>query len=344
MKDLQIAGETIRPGETRKLELPTASLYTDTHMSIPILVRRGRRDGPVLFVSAAIHGDELNGVEIISRLINSRSLKSLKGTLIAVPFVNGYGVLNQSRYLPDRRDLNRSFPGSRRGSLAGRIAHIFLNEVVAKCDYGIDLHTGAIHRSNLPQIRANLEDPETLELARAFGVPVLLNANLRDGSLRESARELGVRILLYEAGEALRFDELSIRAGYRGILNVMRHLGMLKKSRRKTQPIEPFVARQSNWVRATESGFVSHIKQLGDYVEKGDVLARIKDPFGDVADEVLSHLEGIVIGKQNIPLAQEGEAMYHIALFSRPDDVIENVGLWQEDLGDAPSTPPVEDS
>ncbi len=332
MGDFTIAGQEVLPGQTKKLELPTASLYTDTSMSMPIYVKRGRRKGPVLFISAAIHGDELNGVEIISRLIQSPALKSIKGTLIAVPFVNGYGVLNQSRYLPDRRDLNRSFPGSKKGSLAGRIAHIFLNEIVAKCDYGIDLHTGAIHRSNLPQVRANLDDQETLDMAKAFGVPVLLHANLRDGSLRESARELGARILLYEAGEALRFDELSIRAGTRGILDVMRHLGMIKKVRRKTQPIEPFVSRQSSWVRATESGFVSHIKQLGDYVKKGDVLATIKGPFGEVVDKVVSHLEGIVIGKQNIPLAQEGEAIYHIAIFPRPDDVVENVELWQEGL------------
>ncbi|MDX1452244.1 MAG: succinylglutamate desuccinylase/aspartoacylase family protein [Oleiphilaceae bacterium] len=332
MQDLQIAGHTIKPGETKKLDLPTPPLYTDTSMSIPIYVMRGKRAGPTLFVSAAIHGDELNGVEIIARLIHSKSLKSLKGTLIAIPFVNGYGILNQSRYLPDRRDLNRSFPGSKRGSLAGRIAHGFLNEIVAKCDYGIDLHTGAIHRSNLPQVRANLDDEETLELAKAFGVPVLLNSNLRDGSLRQCASELGVKILLYEAGEALRFDELSIRAGYRGVLNIMRALKMLKQVKRKTRLAEPFVARQSGWVRAPESGFVTHLKELGDRVQKGDMLANIKDHFGDIVCQVLSPADGIVIGKQNIPLAQEGEAMYHIAYFSSPEDVAENLEIMQENL------------
>lgn len=332
MPTLEIAGIKILPGETKKIELPTVSLYTDTNMSIPIFVKRGKRKGPTLFVSAAIHGDELNGIEIISRLINSKKIDTLKGTLIAVPFVNGYGVLSQSRYLPDRRDLNRSFPGSKRGSLAGRIANLFLNEIVAKCDYGIDLHTGAIHRTNLPQIRANLDDPETLEMAKAFGIPVLLNANLRDGSLRQEAADLGVKVLLYEAGEALRFDELSIRAGVKGIINVMRHLGLLNKSRSKSPSTEPFVANQSSWIRATDSGFINHKSELGDYVEKGDVLATIKDPYGVILDNVVSHAKGIIIGKQNIPLAQEGEAMYHIAYFNKPSDVAEHIELMHETL------------
>ncbi|GAA3930280.1 succinylglutamate desuccinylase/aspartoacylase family protein [Litoribacillus peritrichatus] len=333
MKSLQIGGVEILPGETKKIELPTVSLYTDTSMCIPVFVKRGKREGPTMFVSAAIHGDELNGIEIISRLINSASIKSLKGTLIAVPFVNGYGVLNQSRYLPDRRDLNRSFPGSKKGSLAARISHLFLNEVVAKCDYGIDLHTGAIHRTNLPQIRANLDDEDTLNLAKAFGVPVLINANLRDGSLRGAAGELGVKILLYEAGEALRFDELSIRVGVKGIVNVMRHLGMLAKTKRRAKTsVEPFVARQSGWVRATDSGFVNHKKDLGDHVLKGDTLASIKDPFGTVLDYVKANAKGIVVGKQNIPLAQEGDAMYHIAYFSNPTDVVDNIEIMQDEL------------
>lgn len=332
IEPIEIGGVAIKAGETKQIDLETVPLYTDTNMAIPVFVKRGKRAGPTLLVSAAIHGDELNGIEIISRLINSKAIKTIKGTLIAVPFVNGYGVLSQSRYLPDRRDLNRSFPGSKKGSLAGRIANLFLSEIVSKCDVGIDLHTGAIHRTNLPQIRANLDDSQTLELAKAFAVPVLINSNIRDGSMREAASEMGVPILLYEAGEALRFDELSIRAGLKGILNVMRHLGMISKGRSRANTVEPFVARQSGWVRANESGFVSHEKHLGDYVEKGDELALIKDPFGKVLGVVTSHAAGIIIGKQNIPLAQEGEAMYHIAYFRKPDDVVENIELMQDTL------------
>lgn len=329
---MEIAGHSILPGETKKIEIPMARLYTDTTMGIPVFIKRGKKPGPTLFLSAAIHGDELNGIEIINRIINSKSINNIRGTLIAVPMVNVYGVLNQSRYLPDRRDLNRSFPGSKKGSLAAKIAYQFLNEIVDKADYGIDFHTGAIHRSNLPQIRANLDDHETLELAKAFSLPVLLNSNLRDGSLRQCASDLGTKILLYEAGEALRFDELAIRAGIKGSINVMRLIGMLPKSKSKTTKVEPFIARKSGWVRASESGIVVHQKDLGEHVKKGDVLATINNPYGIALDNVTSPFEGIIIGKQNIPLVQEGEAMYHIAYFSEPDEVIENLEIHQEEL------------
>ncbi|MDM7860699.1 succinylglutamate desuccinylase/aspartoacylase family protein [Alteromonas sp. ASW11-36] len=332
MTDLIIAGQTIKPGETKRLELTLPPLYTDTHMGIPVHVQRGKRPGPTLFVSAAIHGDELNGIEIVNRLLKSRSIKSLRGTLIAVPIVNVFGVLNQSRYLPDRRDLNRSFPGSRKGSLAGRIANLFLKEIVSKCNYGIDLHTGAIHRSNLPQVRANLDDEETFELSKAFGLPVMLNADIRDGSLRQAAADEDVKVLLYEAGQALRYDEFSIRAGVKGIINVMRHIGMLNKRKSTGKVIDPFVARQSGWVRASDSGFVTHVAQLGDHVDKGDTLAIIANPYGEELAKVTSPAEGIVIGKQNIPLAQEGEAMYHVAYFSKPDDVAEHVERLHDEL------------
>ncbi|GAC35181.1 succinylglutamate desuccinylase/aspartoacylase family protein [Paraglaciecola polaris] len=338
MTPLIIGGVEIAPGETKKIQLEMPPLYTATRMSIPVHVQRGKRSGPVMFVSAAIHGDELNGIEIISRLLKSKSLANLRGTLIAVPMVNVYGVLNQSRYMPDRRDLNRSFPGSKKGSLAGIIADLFLQEIVSKCDVGIDLHTGAIHRSNLPQIRGNLDNAQTLAMAEAFGVPVLLNSNLRDGSLRQSAADLGVNILLYEAGEALRYDELSIRAGVKGIVNVMRSLGMLAARRTKIDTIQRFVARQSGWVRAQESGLVNHIAQLGDHVLKGAPLATISDPYGTPLTTVLSPTEGVVIGKQNIPLAQEGEAMYHIAYFHAPDSVAEHVELLQDNLTPVPPT------
>lgn len=330
MKEITIGGVAILPGESKKIDLPVVRLYTDTEIKMPVYVKRARKDGPIMFVSAAVHGDELNGVEIIRRLIRRSSLKLTKGTLIFVPMVNVYGVLNQSRYMPDRRDLNRVFPGSARGSLAGRLAHIFLSEVVSKCDYGIDLHTGAIHRTNLPQIRANLDDADTRNMAEIFGVPVLLNSNLRDGSLRESAAEHGVKILLYEAGEALRFDELSIRAGEKGVLNVLGHLGMVRKRKSPNKKIEPFIAYSSSWVRADTSGFVRDRVHIGDQVVKKQVLAEIGDSFGEVQSQVLSGREGIVIGKQNIPLVQEGDAMFHIAYFKESDDVAGNI----EDLAD----------
>jgi len=339
MKPLNIAGIDIAPGSSHQIDLPVVRLYTDSEVTMPVYVKRARKDGPTVFVSAAVHGDELNGIEIIRRLIQSKSLKLRCGSIIFVPMVNVYGVLNQSRYMPDRRDLNRVFPGSDKGSLAGRLAHIFLDEIVSKCDYGIDLHTGAIHRTNLPQIRANLDDQQTRELAEEFGVPVLLNANLRDGSLREAAVEYGVKILLYEAGEALRFDELSIRAGVKGIENILRALQMLAKKRSRKRRIEPFVAYKSSWVRSGASGIVRDHVSIGDHVQKGALLATIGDAFGETLARVVSVREGVVIGKQNIPLVQEGDAMFHIAYFRDSEDVSDNIEELNEALlnpGEAP--------
>lgn len=332
-----IAGQEIKPGQTVRINMPMARLYTDTEMTMPLHIVRARKAGPTIFVSAAIHGDEVNGIEIIRRLIQKKSSHPKAGMVIYVPMVNVYGVLNQSRYLPDRRDLNRSFPGSAKGSLAGRLANQFLTEIVAHCDYGIDLHTGAIHRTNFPQIRANLKDPETEELAKAFGVPVLLNADLRDGSLRQSAVDSGqTKILLYEAGEALRFDELSIRAGVKGVTNVMRELGMLpKRKTTRKQHKEPFVADKSAWVRATTSGIVQDKRALGDFVKKGEILAEIGTPLGDVLETVCANKTGVIIGKQEIPLVQEGEAMFHIAYYDDSSEaraVEEHIEALQDEL------------
>ncbi|WP_426359082.1 succinylglutamate desuccinylase/aspartoacylase family protein [Pseudocolwellia sp. HL-MZ19] len=323
MDKLRIGDFEIAPGEQRKIDLPVAKLYTDASVSLPVHIIRAKKPGPTIFISAAVHGDELNGIEIIRRLINQKKFKITTGTVIAVPMVNVYGVVNQSRYMPDRRDLNRCFPGSAKGSLAGRVAHIFLNEIVKHCDYGIDLHTGAIHRSNLPQIRADMADEETKELAEVFGVPVILNSNLVDGSLRESAVKNETKILLYEAGEALRFDEFSIRAGMKGVLNVLQHLGMTRKATAtKRKKIAPFIANGSQWARANASGIVNNKVNLGDQITKGEILAEIGSPYGEVINSVVAPRSGILIGKQNIPLVQEGEAMFHIAYFSENDEAI----------------------
>jgi predicted deacylase len=300
---------------------------------MPVHVICGRKAGPTLFVSAAIHGDELNGVEIIRRLLRRKIIGTVRGTLIAVPIVNVHGFLDQSRYLPDRRDLNRSFPGSPRGSIAARLANRFIEEIVSKADYGIDLHTGAINRANLPQIRANLDDERTLEIAHAFGAPVLIDADIRDGSLRASAAESGLPILIYEAGEALRFDETSIRAGLRGIFNVMRHIGMLphRESRRHVVPV---IARATRWVRASSSGIVANRVALGGRVAEGDRLATIGDPLGHREDAVLAPFDGIVIGRSNLPLAHEGDALFHPGSFRhvpKAEDVVESFTTVHED-------------
>lgn len=313
---LTINGIAIRPGSRTTIDMPTGRLYTHAPMTMPVHVVSGRRPGPRLFISAAIHGDEINGVEIIRRLLKLPALKRLRGTVIAVPIVNVHGLINHSRYLPDRRDLNRSFPGSEKGSLAARLANLFMQEIVAKSTHGIDLHTGAIHRTNLPQIRANMDDKETEKLARAFNVPVIISSNLRDGSLRESAAEYGIPMLLYEAGEALRFDEVSIRAGVKGIVNVMRMLEMLPPSRTKNlKRKEPVVARSSSWIRASDSGILRALIPLGGRVKKDILLGIIADPFGEREVQITAPFSGIVIGRTNLPLVNEGDGLYHIARF-----------------------------
>jgi hypothetical protein len=299
---------------------------------MPVQVLCGKRDGPVLFVSAAIHGDELNGVEIIRRLLKVRGLKRIRGTLIAVPIVNLHGFINLSRYFPDRRDLNRSFPGSESGSLAARVAHLFMTEIVSQATHGIDLHTGAINRGNLPQIRGNLDDAETLELARAFGTPVILNSRLRDGSLRMAAMDHEIPILLYEAGEALRFDEVAIRGGVEGIVRVMRRLGMLPRTRKKPPPT-PVIARSSSWVRAPQSGLFRSYVRLGDRVVRDEtVLGVVSDPFGEQEVDIPAEHSGIVIGRLNLPLVNEGDAVCHVARFYRTDIAHERVGDYTESL------------
>ena len=344
-KLLTINGHTFAPGTRTTIELPVGRLYTHTPMTMPVHVIKGKKTGPRLFISAAIHGDEINGVEIIRRLLKLPALKRLSGTIIAVPIVNIHGLINHSRYLPDRRDLNRSFPGTEKGSLAARLAYLFMNEIVSQSTHGIDLHTGALHRDNLPQIRANLDDEETDKLARAFNVPVIISSNLRDGSLREAAAEYGIPMLLYEAGEALRFDEVSIRAGVKGIINVMRTLEMLPPSRSKSKKhIEPVVARSSSWVRASDSGILRAMVSLGSRVKKNTLLGVVADPFGETESNIVSSFNGIVIGRTNLPLVNEGDALYHIARFEDIHEIEAKVDEFQEEHSHETMTSPNSES
>ena len=313
-KSFVLGGIEILRGTKKRVEIDLPGFY-GTPTTLTVHVIRGKRAGPVVFISAAIHGDELNGIEIIRRLRQIHLLDKLKGTLILVPVVNIYGTMNLTRYLPDRRDLNRNFPGSSKGSLASRVAKTFLEEIVSKCDLGIDLHTASIHKDNLPQVRTNIENEYTLRLALAFGAPVVLHSTLRDGSLRAVAQEQGIPILLYEAGEALRFDEKSIKIGVKGIINVLRANEMLPKVTRKGHRAKPSLSRSSSWIRAQESGMIQTLKNLGDVVEKGDVIARIEQMFEDQGFEVIAPFAGIIIGKTQIPLIHEGDAIFHIAAF-----------------------------
>jgi hypothetical protein len=316
--DFLIEDQRIPAGARRQVALQLGTLYTNAPVTLPVHVVHGRRPGPVIFVSAALHGDEINGIEVIRRVLELPALKQMAGTLLAVPVVNVLGFLQRTRYLPDRRDLNRSFPGSASGSLAARMAHRFITEVVDRADAGIDLHTGALQRPNLPQIRADLSNERTARLAKAFGAPLLLDSAPAAGTLREYTTAQHKPVLLYEAGEALRFDEVAIRLGVRGVMNVLREMRMLPAHARRALPVQPVVAHSSSWVRAPVSGVLRAQTDLGRAVAEGERIGWIGDPVGGIDTPVLAHADGIVIGRVSLPLCHEGDALFHIARLDRP--------------------------
>lgn len=309
----EMGNMTIEPGERRTVDLPVSVFSDHTPVSMSVHVVQGRRPGPVMFVSAGVHGDEVIGVEIVRRLLRAPNLKSLKGTLLVVPIVNSFGFINRSRYLPDRRDLNRCFPGSPGGSLAARLAYLFMSEIVGRCDYGIDLHSAAIHRTNLPQVRVSPASPRMMDLAKVFGAPVILPSAIRDGSLRQAARDAGVEVLLYEAGEGLRFDELAVRAGVTGILRVMRHLDMLPAKGISMARRMPLICAKSGWVRAPAGGILRMFHREGEVVAEGELLASVSDPFGETRAEIRAPSPGIIVGRAVLPVVNEGDAIFHLA-------------------------------
>ena len=323
------------------VDLPVSLLSNHTPVNLSVQVINGKRAGPALAVSAAVHGDEVQGVEIIRRVLASPWMNQIRGTLLAVPVVNAYGFISHSRYLPDRRDLNRSFPGSDKGSLAAQLADLFLNEVVLRADLAIDLHTAAIHRTNLPQIRYSEPSDKLKSLAKAFGAPVVIEADFRDGTMRAAASQHGIEVLLYEAGEALRFDEFSIRIGVRGIMSVMRELGMLPNRAVAPARRDPIQSRSSYWMRAKAGGILRAHKTTGDLVSDGEVVGYLSDPFGAVDVEVTVPHAGLVIGRTNLPVINQGDALFHIArVRSLPvaegrleeiEDEIEGHPLFDED-------------
>ncbi len=316
----ELGGIPIAPGTRRTVDLPVSVLSDHTPVTMSVQVIHGRRPGPVMFVSAAVHGDEVIGVEIARRLLRAPQLDTMRGTLMVVPIVNAFGFLNNSRYMPDRRDLNRVFPGSPGGSLAARLAHLFMTEIVARSEFGIDLHSAAIHRTNMPQIRVSASSQSTVDRANAFGAPVVIRAKLRDGSLRGAARDRGVDILLYEAGEALRFDELSARVGASGILRVMQSMGMVGAKGLPKRSSAPIQARSSSWVRAPAGGLLRSFKDAGENVDEGTLLGIVSDPFGESEVEIASPASGLILGRATMPIVNEGDATFHIAPTTRDTD------------------------
>ena len=309
----EVGPTAVPAGSRTTVDLPVSILSDHTPVTMSMHVIHGRKPGPVMFVSAAVHGDEVIGVEIVRRLLRTPALDRLSGTLLVIPIVNTFGFLNQSRYLPDRRDLNRSFPGTPGGSLAARLAHLFMTEVVERSDCGIDLHSAAVQRTNLPQCRVTTGDKTALDMARAFGAPVILTSREREGSLRAASRESGVTTIVYEAGEGLRFEEPGVRTGVAGILRVMHAQGMISTRGVPRTRTAPFVCYSSRWERAPAGGLFRAFQKRGAHVEEGALLGVVSDPFGEVERPVEASQAGIIIGRANLPVVNEGDALFHIA-------------------------------
>jgi len=335
-KPFEIDGVSIAPGNRETVDIPVSVLSDHTPVTMSVHVIHGRRAGPTLFVSAAVHGDEIIGVEIVRRLLRTKPLDRLRGTLMVIPVVNSFGFLNRSRYLPDRRDLNRSFPGLAKGSLAGRLAHIFMNEIVTRSDFGIDLHSAAVNRINLPQIRVSPSQPSTMELAKAFGAPLLLNSKIRDGSLRSAAKWSGIDVIVYEAGEALRFDEFSVRTGVAGILRVMHAMEMISSKGVPKLRLNSIRSTSSYWVRAPAGGLLRSYRTTGEEVEESGVLGAISDPFGEVDSDVTAEDPGLLIGRTNLPVVNEGDAVFHVARIKKTIDAESTIDALANHLDEDP--------
>lgn len=311
-REIIISGVKVSKGEEAHINLSIARLPSRTPIDIPVFVSRAEEDGPVLLLLAGLHGDEINGIEIIRRILRKRYHKPQKGTVICVPVMNIYGFLNYSRDLPDGKDVNRSFPGSKSGSLASRVAHRLMNEIIPLIDYGVDFHTGGASRANFPQIRCLVNDQVNKELARAFAPPFILNSVYRPNSLRKESANLGKRIIVYESGESMRFDREAILLGVNGARRVMKHLGM--SNHVPVAEHEPRIIMKATWVRARYSGLFHYFIRNGKRVEKNQLIGAITDPFGDFYSQIKSPVSGYLIGVNNNPVVNQGDALMHIGI------------------------------
>ena len=317
MDDFIINGVHVAPGKNQMIDFNIARLPSGTEIDLPVYVYRSKKPGPTLVLMGGLHGDEVNGIEIIRRLIFGDYLESLEcGNVIAIPILNIYGFLNFSRQVPDGKDINRSFPGSSTGSLASRVAHFITNKILPLADYCIDFHTGGASRYNYPQIRYANKDKATEVLAKAFQAPLSMLSPLIDKSLRKTARKKKVPVLVYEGGEAMRIEEFSIQEAIEGTQRVMHHLGMKKESSKQTY--NQVFCDKSYWVRARSSGVFILNANSGQFIEKGDLLGVISDPFGHFRVKVKSPYNGFIIGHNNMPVINQGDALFHIG--TQPKD------------------------
>ncbi len=311
---LTIHGERIALGETRDLYLPISESYLGRSISIPVRVIRAKKQGPRVFITGTVHGDEISGVGIVRELLFERLPELECGTLICVPAVNVYGLESHSRYLPDRRDLNRCFPGSASGSLSSRLADVVFRSVIKQCDYGIDFHTAAVRRTNYPNVRGDMRDPGVSMLAKAFGMELIVNGAGPSGSLRRSACKAGVPTIILEAGEVWKFEPGVLELGVRGVLNVLRKLHMIAGV--PERPLFQVTVNKTTWVRAEHGGILRFHVRPGEFVRKGDYLATNYSIFGREHREIRAESDGIILGMTTMPAVSPGAPVFHLALQS----------------------------
>ncbi|QDT35689.1 succinylglutamate desuccinylase/aspartoacylase family protein [Stratiformator vulcanicus] len=303
-------GEEVLPGESRRVQLNVSESYSGVNIPIPVYVRRGLRDGPTIFVTAALHGDEINGTGVVRELIRDGTLNLTAGVLILVPVVNVFGFDRHMRYLPDRRDLNRCFPGSERGSLASRTARVIFEEIIGRSDFGIDLHTAAARRTNFPNVRADFRNAGAKRLAESFGCELMMVGRGPDRSLRREATGAGCPVLLFEAGEIWKVEPSIVAAAVRGVKNVLFELKMIDEP-----PVEPpyqLLIERTKWIRAERGGFLEFHVGPGDIVLRGKPIATISDLLGEDSHSLVAPFDGVVIGMTTLPATSPGEPVVHL--------------------------------
>ncbi len=311
MDNIVIDGEVVKPGETRYLELNVARLPSGTPIDMPVHVIRSKEPGPTVLLSGGMHGDEVNGIEIVRKFLSKEFAEKLKrGSIVAMPIINVYGFINFSREVPDGKDINRSFPGKEDGSLASMVAYMMTNHILPVIDFGIDFHTGGASRTNYPQIRYEEGDKTAEKIAGAFHAPFTLNSNVIKGSFRETANEMGKSVVVFEGGETLRIDPKTVEVGIEGIQRVLHHFGMLNKAPKP--PTSTLFFKESHWVRAEVSGLFRHKKESGKKVKEGQTIGYISSPTNDYSVKVKSPYDGYIIGHNNFPLIHKGDALFHI--------------------------------
>ncbi|WP_081897809.1 succinylglutamate desuccinylase/aspartoacylase family protein [Flavobacterium sp. 83] len=316
-----IFGESIIPGESKTINVEIARLHTTTKLNIPVIVRRSKIDGPVVLFSAGIHGDEINGVEIVRQLISKKINRPKKGTIICIPIINVYGFVNKSREFPDGRDLNRVFPGSKTGSLASRFAFHILTEIMPVVNYAVDFHAGGASRFNAPQIRLTQNNEALKILADVFNAPFTLYSKNISGSFRSSSEKMNVKMLLFEGGKSLDINNNVAEEGVNGAKRLLSHLGMLHPKHTLIKPKAPSIyIEKSGWIRAKCSGLLHDYDTIGKFIKKGTILATITDPYGKFERKVKAPNDGYVINANHSPIVYEGDAIYHMSNTNEEDE------------------------